>query len=365
MPEIDYGKANAKVSKINYDYPKLKLGKDEKARIVLIEKSPVFEWVHELRRPKIVDGVPQMETKQRRDKTEYQDHVMDFLSKPICLGDAGTLDNDGLDPKNCPVCALAKRNPDATKAPVRRFATHVIRYQTRGGTYDITNPFSVEVLVWSFTERMFAQISEFREDWGDLRAKDLNLLCTNQTFQNYDINVASKTEYLTDDARTQIVKAAYANNRIEDLTIACGRQTEERWLLSDIQKIEEAWAEVSAIKRGSPSTTSLMDDLGAIAQQDGQWAAQAPAADEPASSAPAQAVQQAQKPAPAASSTDLDAMFDGIDTAPAREKITDEPAAEEITPEAPAPEAPKSAPAAPAPAAAANVTDDLDALLGA
>lgn len=347
MPEIDYGKENAKVSKVNYDYPKLSgLKKDEKARILLIEKSPVFEWVHELKRPKIIDGVPQMETAKRRDNSEYQKHTMEFLSRPVCTGDAGVLDEDGIDPKGCLMCALASRNPDAAAPPARRFATHVLRYATKGGTHSILMPFSVELLVWSFTERVFAQISDFKEEWGDLRAHDLLIECKNQQFQNYEINVAAKAEFMEDEERRNLVKRVYAEQRIEDLSIACGRVTEERWIRSDIEKIEEAWAQVRRANGRSEEATTMRDELDAIAGDEERWA-----------DGKTEKEAAAEKPSAAKStqgSDALDSMFDGIEEGP-KERIS----AEEDEPEeAPAPKSTSAATKRDA------VADDLDALLG-
>ncbi len=347
MPEIDYGKENTKVSKVNYDYPKLSgLKKDEKARILLIEKNPVYEWVHELKRPKIVDGAPVMETAKRKDNSEYQKHTMDFLSRPICTGDAGVLEEDGIDPKGCLMCALAHRNPDAAAPPARRFATHVLRYATKGGTHNILQPFQVELLVWSFTERVFAQISDFKEEWGDLRAHDLLIECKNQQFQNYEINVAAKAEFMEDEERRELVKRVYAEQRIADLSIACGRQTEERWIRSDVEKIEEAWAQVAAYNGKSAPARSMREDLDAIAGEE-RWAdgkTEQEAAAEKPRSAPESSTQ---------ATDDLDGLFDGIADGP-KEPISDEPAAE-----------PDEAPAKSSKPASSAVEDDLDALLGA
>lgn len=349
MPELDYAKENAKVSKVDYNFPKLSLKKDEKARILLIEKNPVYEWTHELKRPKIVDGEPAMEMTTPLRGEPKQVNTMEFLSRPICLGDAGTLDNDGYDPANCPMCALAKRNPDAVKAPARRFATHVIRYRTQGGKFDLLNPFAVEVLVWSFTERMFAQLAEFKEEWDDLRAHDLLVECKNQNFQNYEINVAKSAAWLEDEERKALVKSTYAGGRIEDLTIACGRATERRWIDSDIEKIEEAWAQVAQFTRTSSNFKSAAGDIDALAAEEKKWAKEAPAADE----------------APTKPEPKVDAAVDELDalTAPTAETPVDSSAIDDLDniEASPAKEKPKAEAKAPT----VSVEDDLDALLGA
>jgi len=374
MPELDYAKANVISKGPNFDFPKFGgMKKDEKARILMIEKAPTYEWTHLLQRPKIVEGVPIMKTVQRRDKTEYQAHEMDFLARPICLGDAGTISSEvGLDAKNCPMCALAKKNPDATGAPVRRFATHVIRYKTKAGTFDPLTPFNVECLVWSFNERMYGTLAALREEWEDLRMHDLMATCTNGTYQNMDINVANGAAWLEDDTRKKLVKDTYVSNRIEDLSIACGRKTELRWIESDLEKISEAWAEVAQFNRGAAKTSgsSLAEDLNSLEKDEFPTAVELEkkTAAKPAAAKPAAAEPVAAKP-----DADLDAMFDGIESGP-KEKISDgaeeldnlessaAAPAEEAEPE-PAPVAKKAA-AKPA-AAASSVEDDLDALLNA
>lgn len=368
MPEIDYNKSNVKVNKVNYDYPKLSLAKDEKARILLIEKSPSFEWTHELKRPMIENGQPVMEMTAPMRGEPKSVNKMDFLSRPVCLGDAGILDDAGLDPKNCPMCELARKNPEATKAPVRRFATHIIRYKTKGGSFNLITPFQPELLVWSFTERMFGQLADFRDEWTDLRRHDLLISCGNAKFQNYEINVAKDAAWLENEDTKTLTRAIYDGGKIEDLSIACGRKTELRWIETDLDKIAEAWADVAAARGHSNPTSSLDADLGALAAEE-DWAtpkAEPVAAKAKAKAAPAKAAKAEAK------ADDLDDLFDVGDDAPAaKEPISDiadddlaEPAAEPE--EAPAPVATKAPVKKPAvkSAAEASVDDELDALLG-
>jgi hypothetical protein len=147
---IDFDEANViKKGGGDYDFPKLKLtAKGDIARILLLE-SPTYEWVHTLNHPVIEDGIPVMQTKQTRRGEDYQVNKMAFVSRPICQGDDGILEEKGLDPKNCAVCAYAEENPDRMKAPERRFAMHVIKYNTKKNG-DIITPFGVQVLVWAF-----------------------------------------------------------------------------------------------------------------------------------------------------------------------------------------------------------------------
>lgn len=249
MPKVTFSSEN-KVKTNSYEYPKLKLDKDEKALLILLE-DPEVEYVHTLRKPILENGKPVMETKTRKDKTTYETHSLKFISRPLCKGDYNILEDKGVDPKNCPMCKLATENSDYTDAPQRRYAMHVIRYRTKGNTFDLINPFSVELLVWSFTDRYFNQLIDFKEDWGDLRNHDLKIECTNKDFQNFDLQVSPKQPHWSvDDERKKYVKTTYKENKLEDLSIAIGQKKEDKWIIEDIESIREAWAAVKGYASG-------------------------------------------------------------------------------------------------------------------
>ncbi len=248
MPKVTFSSEN-KVKTSNYDYPKLKLEKDEKALLVLLE-DPEVEYVHTLRKPKLENGKPVMKTETRKDKSTYETYDLQFLSRPLCKGDFTILQDKGIDPKNCPMCKLAQENSEYTEAPQRRYAMHVIRYRTKGTGYDLINPFSVELLVWSFTDRYFNQLIDFKEEWGDLRKHDIKMECTNKMYQNFDIQVASKAQWLADEDRKKLVKTTLKENKLEDISIAIGQRKEDKWIKEDIEAIREAW---SAVKGNAQS----------------------------------------------------------------------------------------------------------------
>lgn len=265
MGRIEFTSEN-KVATTNYDYPKLKLKNGERARILLLE-APVREYVHTLRAPQIVDGEAKMFMNERKDKTKYEDYVMDFLSRPLCLGDASILADKGADPKNCPMCELAKSNPDMTSAPQRRYAMHVIRYRTKSGGWDLITPYSVETLVWSFTDKIFNQIADFKEEWTDLRKHDLTLgPCENETFQKFSLSVSAKAAWMEDKERMQLTMDTFRENQIPDLAIACGSLKEKKWVEDDIEKIKANWAIATGSKAKSAplDTASLDDDLSSL-----------------------------------------------------------------------------------------------------
>jgi hypothetical protein len=282
MGRVTFSNENKKVT-TNYDYPKLKLKSGERARILLLE-DPVMEYVHTLQKPTIVNGKPLTIEAERRNGEKYTDYKKDFVSRPICLGDESILASNGSDPKNCPMCALAKSDPDATKAPMRRFAMHIVRYKTKPGTVEVQTPYGVDVVVWSFTDKVFGQIVDFKEEWDDLRKHDMTLgPCTNEMFQQFDINVGAKAEWLMDKDRQALTAEAFKNNQIEDLSIACGSRKEKRWIEEDIASIIEAWAVVN----GSPAqeesdaaiSANLDTDLSSLLEDTPAAKTSAPASD--------------------------------------------------------------------------------------
>lgn len=264
MPRIGFATENRAESKRNYDYPKLSLKNGERARVVVGLEDPLMEYVHTLQKPLIVNGVAQKETKTRRNGTTYEDYAKEFITRAICLGDKTILDESGADPKNCPMCKFAKDYPDYAQAPQRRYAMHVIRYRTKSGGFDLATPFSVEILVWAFTDTVFNKFIDFAEEHGDIRKKDLLLgPCTNEGFQKFDIGVGSRAEWLSSPENKQIVLETFKENRIKDLTVAIGSSKQKQWIQQDIETVLEAWEQVLGAAP-SESSSSLDEDLGSL-----------------------------------------------------------------------------------------------------
>lgn len=245
----------------DYDFPKLKLtNKGDIARILLLE-NPTYEFVHNLQHPVLEDGLPVMQTKQNKRGEDYKVHKMAFISRPICLGDEGILAENGIDPKNCPICAYAEANPDRMKAPERRFAMHVVKYNTKKNG-ELISPFGVQVLVWAFTNRYFDKIVELRKEWGDLRQRDLILTCENPDFAGYDIRIGANAAYLEDPKRTALVKETFVDdNKTPDLSIFCGRASEERFIKQDLLKVSQFWAAVDRAKNGTKAPEQQAQSL--------------------------------------------------------------------------------------------------------
>lgn len=267
MPKIQFSTDNVKRSA--FDFPKLKLNKEERARLALVEPVPEFEYVHRIESPKIEDGHPVMKFESRKDGTQYETNVTDFIASPICLGDIDVLQEKGTDPDNCPICRLAA-NTGHAKAPQRRFAMHVVRYATKPGGFDVASPFRVENIVWSFTDTLFNKIVEFQEAWkeeGGLQKHDLLLgPCTNPVYQKAELQLAPTAEWLKDAERKAITIQTIKENRAKDLSVFCGSRIPEGILNGHIERVEAAWAEIKrAESRGAqPNPVALESGLDSL-----------------------------------------------------------------------------------------------------
>ncbi len=245
MPVIDLTPDNKIETAANF--PRLKLDVGERARILCIEKQPTFAYVHELRAPKIVNGKAEMVSRERKDKTTFLDYAMDFIGRPLCLGDLGVLQDKGVDAANCPLCARAQEC-DEVGPPRRRFASNVIKYATKPDG-NLRLPVQCELVVWTYTDQIFNKLVDIVNEWGSLREHDLLLgPCTNKDFQKFEIGVAKVAAWQTDEQIKQLVVETYSNNRITDLESCCGRKVERRWMDNDIESIAARWR----IARGQP-----------------------------------------------------------------------------------------------------------------
>jgi len=249
MPEIDFDPQHKRSGSDAFEFDRLKLKKDERARIVLLEK-PTFAYVHTLRAPKIVNGKATKVEKETRKGDTYVDFDLDFIGRPLCNGDYGTIADKGLDPANCPACKRATET-DEVNAPERRFALNVVRYaMTRDNK--LVQPFACQNLVWTFTETTFNRLIEIAQEHGRLVGKDLLLgPCTNESFQKFEIQAGAQNLWQADDNVKKTVVATYEANKVADLERTCGRKAETRWMVKDIDTIAERWR----IARGEKDAT--------------------------------------------------------------------------------------------------------------
>lgn len=250
MPRLEFKSTN--LAEQREDFPKLKLDQGEVARITCPE-NPHVEFVHNLRMPTIgPDGRAVYEKdRQGNDKQKF-----DFVGRPICLGDVSILEDQGLDPKNCPVCREAKKS-DYVDAPVRRFAMHVIQYNTKAdGTP--SKPFGAAVKVWSFTDHVFTKLVGMVNEYAPLRELDIALECTNKLFQQYEMKAnPMKVWWKQDKDSENLINEVYENNQAKDLAGFCGRTTKREFMEGDIVKIKQRWDQLSG--RSAPSLATEVD----------------------------------------------------------------------------------------------------------
>lgn len=260
MPEIDWTPSHKRTSTVQFDRLKLKSG--ETARIVCMEK-PHFSWVHTMKAPKIVDGGATKIVRKRRDGTEFDDWDMEFVGRPLCIGDPGIIGDNGVDPANCPVCERATKSEEVS-APERRFSTNIIRYNTRSDGA-LVNPFGCTSLVWSFTENVFNKLLNIAEEYTTLVGRDLILgpCGIPEAYQKFDIAVGAKNHW---EQYKDIVNQTHEENRVADLEQASGRKVELVWLKKDLDKIAAQWRIAHGVKETADGTqntnlTSLKGEL--------------------------------------------------------------------------------------------------------
>lgn len=356
MPRVAFTPEN-KANENTERYPKLKLGKDERGRIVCVEQ-PLFFFTHSLKAPKILNGEPIIEIKKRKDGTTYEQYELEFLGQPICMGDTGILADKGVDDKNCAACAASKRS-DAVPGPTRRYAMNIVQYGIRPGGWELSAPFSIRVVIWGFTARMFDQLVDLATEWGNLRDHDLLLgPCEDATYQKWPMKIAQGAMWAGSAETKGAVKVAWESRATDDqLRDACGRKSTMEFLAEDVNRTEQRWAmarragtagsaEVAVAQTQADLTSGLGDLLGGA--QTAPPAAAAPAAapaavDDPFATAAPVAAPAAAAPAAAAPVPEVADPFAGTPATPA---ATPEPATVPAT-SAPAAAAPAATPASP------------------
>lgn len=240
MAKVSFTEENK--AKNEYDYPKLWLDHGERARIVCIEQAPEAEYIHTLRAPEIINGEAVMESVKGRDGGMTERPKYQFVGRHICFGNPNVLaetaqKGQAKDVDNCPTCAAADRS-DAIGPAQRRFAMHVIQYKTQPGSFKPQTPFNAELVIWSFTDRTFSQLTDMQVEHGDLRKKDLLLgPCENKGFQKFDIGIGGSAEWLADPANTEFVKRLYAENKVDDLTPMIARRVSKEMAQDDVEKV--------------------------------------------------------------------------------------------------------------------------------
>jgi hypothetical protein len=317
-----------------FDYPKLTLDKGERGRVNIIEPAPIVEYVHTLRAPKIVNGKPVINMVPGRDGGDPTPQTeMDFIGRPLCLGDPETLKEKGMDPERCPICEASKLS-DAVRSPERRFAIHVVRYQLKQGEFDVSEPFGAQIVAWVFPDKIFNTLIEYKKDWQEspdekapLRKHDLLLgPCENKQFQKFDIRPStSPAEWIRTKERQVYVAELYQKNQTPYLESLIGRRLERARLMEDLDKV---LARNRVAFGGAPATaveeTVSSIDMDAIMRGESE----APAAPTEAPEAPVVAT--------TPEAVDTDDLLASV-TVPKEAEKTETPSLEDLLKEIPEP----------------------------
>jgi hypothetical protein len=245
MPKVGFLSEN-KVAQ-NDSIPTLKLKHGERALIVCIEPEPTSEYVHTLRAPAIgPDGRVIKEEKEKKNGDTYLTPKMDFFGQHLCFGDFDVLADKGVDPANCPSCRAADEGTGVELAKPY-YAMHVIRYALQPNSWQVREPYSVELIPWKFAANRFNTLVDLALDAGDLRKHDLKLgPCTNDGFQKYDIQISVKDgEWMANPARKSLTLETYKSNQLPDLSAVIGRRIDKPRVIDDIKRVLERFAEAN------------------------------------------------------------------------------------------------------------------------
>lgn len=236
MPRVGFTPDNKQGSP--YDYPKLSLERGERARIVVMDTDPWFEYVHTLRMPSLDPNGKVKTIKVQKYGKEVDEIDYEFVGRHICIGDPSTITEKGADAKTCPVCR-ASTETDAVKAPERRFAAHIIQYATKPGSFEVANPFQVSLKAWAFGNKVFDTITDYREESGDLKVHDLLLgPCESAQFQKFSIQITTKqAEWLGNEERKALTATTFKENQCKDLSALIARKLGRDLIEEDLEKV--------------------------------------------------------------------------------------------------------------------------------
>lgn len=190
-----------------FDLENFKLDKDYKARIALIEQDIEVEYTH----------------------------WVDEFGYVICHGDYQTLLDTGSDGK-CRFCKAAE-NSKAIKPARRRFVTWLVLYRTNKAGVPIGPPVSFEIIPWLFGDDKFNDLVNKKEQWGDLRLRDILVECLGKQYQKFRMDVLPEALWLSKDNLKAQVVAEYKNivhKYGQDMRRLLGRDVTK---LEDIDKV--------------------------------------------------------------------------------------------------------------------------------
>jgi len=287
VPKSSFASTNVRAS--GTSFPVLKLDKiGDNTRIKLAEAEPTFEWVHQLRAPRLSNVTGQLvmktiEVGKGDDKETREVPDLEYVGSPICHGADDALSDRGIDPDNCVMCKAALDHSEWFEKPERKWAVHVFEYACQGNTSKAAEPISIQVKVFKMTERRYARVvavlEEFAEN-GNVLDVDLTLgPCNSPKFQNYEIQGAPRCVLAANPKKLAEAEEIFQGNNAGDLSAYCGRKSDPRYTKSDVDSIIAKWQSVSqgGNKIPEPDFSSTLSG-SLIDQQSGSKKEEAPAA---------------------------------------------------------------------------------------
>jgi len=189
-----------------WDVEQLKLKKDEIARICCIDEDAEVGWAHW-----VFFG-------EGHKQNGYYQCFGDYA---LIFGVPGSgRPGQGADPENCPFCRVQARDSHVGIVG-RRFGTNLIKYTT-----DVKGiprkPYSGDIIVWRFGDDKYNRLADIRDTFGDpkygIRALDLQVKCTQEQYQRFDIDPLRECLWQTDPAFGKAILGEWKEKRQPDLS---------------------------------------------------------------------------------------------------------------------------------------------------
>jgi hypothetical protein len=254
-------------------FPRVSLVKDQKMRLICPEQ-PYMEWVHRLEAPEFQNGQPLKKKREGRNgEPDTLVWSLEWMGNPICAGAHETLRaNAGLDPQNCQICAVSvQMNGRGVRAAQCRYAMNVLEYPMLPNG-QLVSPFSLRVLIWAFTSRMYDKLVALRNEHGSFQDHDIILGPVEGpiTFQKYPIEIGAQAYWQQIPNGGQVIRDTYtpANLATEDqLRDACGRRPSQ-YLAQDLERVQQRWQMADAAEaQANGAAPQFSGQLQAPAQQ--------------------------------------------------------------------------------------------------
>lgn len=226
---LPYDKDN--MSRTVFDVDKLKLKKNEVARIILIEESADCAY----------------------------SHFVDEKGYFICVGKLEVLKEQGADADSCLLCKHALQGGPIASAR-RHFVTQVVRYTTNSRG-ELLDPISVDVIPWVFGDDKFNDLTLKKQVHGDLRKKDLVIKCTKEAYQQFQIEVAEPIWLKTEAMKNKVIEV-FKERKLPDIEKALGRNINTEQMAKLIEDVT-----ATPTKRESSAEAAQAEVVGDVQKE--------------------------------------------------------------------------------------------------